>query len=72
MTLYIAVTPDKLELPMYVSDSAQAMASWAGIKLTSLHQMCTRNKNLPPFSPKGKGGSVQSQFRVRRITIEEE
>lgn len=31
MILYIAVTPDHLELPLYVADTAQEMAKWAGV-----------------------------------------
>ena len=33
MILYIAVTPDRLELPMYVADTAEEMAAWAGVKV---------------------------------------
>ena len=33
MTLYIAVTPDHLELPMYVAETAEEMAEWAGVKV---------------------------------------
>ena len=72
MTLYIAVTPDELELPLFVTDSAQSMAIWAGAKVSSVHQMCSRNKHEPPFIQTGKGGKVQSKFRLRKITIEEE
>lgn len=33
MTLYIAVTPDCFELPLYVADTAEEMAAWAGVKV---------------------------------------
>ena len=44
MTLYIAVTPDHLELPMYVAETAEEMAEWAGVKVQSVKSSCSRNK----------------------------
>ena len=31
MTLYLAVTADKYELPVYVADSRKEMAEWYGV-----------------------------------------
>lgn len=31
MTLYLAVTADKYELPLYVADTRKEMAKWAGV-----------------------------------------
>lgn len=31
MTLYLAVTADKYELPLYVADSRKEMAKWYGV-----------------------------------------
>ena len=31
MTLYLAVTADKYELPLYVADSRKEMAEWYGV-----------------------------------------
>ena len=70
-TLYIAVTPDELELPLYVTDSPQAMASWAGIGVQSVHQQCSRNKKKAPFN-RQNGGRIHSPHRLRKIIIEEE
>lgn len=71
MTLYLAVTPDELELPMFVTESESDMAEWAGVKLNSLRTSVCRNRNKPPFDGK-KGGCVNASYRLRKITIEEE
>lgn len=72
MTLYMAVTPDELELPLYVTDSVQSMAWWTGLQVSSVHQMCSRNRKKPPFRPAGFGGNIQSKYRLRKITVEED
>lgn len=69
MKLYIAVTPDELELPLFVTDSVEVMAAWAGIKAKSVHEMCSKNRKKPPFN-RGKGGRVRP-YRIRRINVEE-
>lgn len=69
MKLYIAVTPDELELPLFVTDDAQVMACWAGIKVKSVHEMCSKNAKRPPFKL-GMGGRVRP-YRIRRINVEE-
>lgn len=43
MKLYIAVTPDEYELPLFVTDSAQTMAAWANVKVRTVHEQCSRN-----------------------------
>ena len=67
MTLYIAVTPDELELPLLVTDSARVMAAWAGIKVESVHEICCRNGMKPPWTPGCKCG----KYRLRKIKVEE-
>ena len=69
MKLYIAVTPDELELPLFVTDNAQVMACWAGIKVSSVFEMCSKNAKKPPYN-RGKGGKVRP-YRIRRINVEE-
>ena len=71
MTLYIAVTPDHLELPLYIADSAEEMADWAGIKVSSVKQQCSRNRNRAPFN-RQIAGSTNKGRRFRKITIEED
>lgn len=68
MTLYIAVTGDEYELPLYVTESVDAMASWAGIKVSSVRSMVCRNQGVPPLSPNGR----KIKYRLRKIVIEEE
>lgn len=71
MKLYIAVTPDEYELPLFVTDSAQAMAEWANIKVKSVQEQCSRNSKKEPFA-RIKGGCVHSSHRLRKIIIEED
>lgn len=69
MKLYIAVTPDELELPLFVTDNAQIMAYWAGVNVSSVYEMCSKNAKKPPYN-RGKGGTVRP-YRIRRIFVEE-
>lgn len=71
MILYIAVTPDHLELPMYVADTAEEMAAWAGVKVQTVRSNCSRNKHKPPFE-QDDICRVASGQRMRRVVIEEE
>ena len=69
MTLYIAVTPDHLELPMYVAETAEEMAAWAGVKVKSVRERCSRNKHKEPLKP---GKSTGAPYRLRRLDFEED
>ena len=69
MILYIAVTPDHLELPMFVADTAEEMAAWAGVKVQTVKTNCSRNRDKPPFAEKR---AIASDKRMRRIVIEED
>ena len=71
MKLYIAVTPDEYELPLFVTDSVQEMAAWANIKVKSVQELCSRNSKKEPFT-RIKGGCVHSSHRIRKIIIEED
>lgn len=70
MKLYIAVTPDEYELPLFVTDSVKAMAKWASISVNSVYEQCSRNKAREPY--KNNGGFVNDPHRLRKIIIEED
>jgi hypothetical protein len=70
MTLYLAVTPDELELPLHVAETAEEMAAWAGIKVKTVREQCSRNKKKPP-SKRIKGGGAGRNYRLRKIEMEE-
>lgn len=36
MTLYLAVTADKYELPLYVAESRKEMALWSGLSVNAI------------------------------------
>lgn len=69
MTLYIAVTPDEYELPLYVAETIEEMAAWADIKVKTVREQCSRNKNKLPLN-RGKGGAGRN-YRLRKIEMEE-
>lgn len=66
MVLYMAVTCDKFELPLYVSDKRSDMANWCGVDPRTVSVMCARNKHKPPIS----NGSFP-YVRLRRVVIDE-
>ena len=67
-TLYVAVTGDEYELPLYVTETVEEMATWAGIKASSVRSMVCRNKNKAPFHY----GSHKCKFRIRKIIMEDD
>ena len=65
--VYMAITPDEYELPLYVSDSAVEMAKWAGISRGALLSMLAPGrKNLKKHRYK------VSKRRIIRVYIEED
>jgi len=45
MTLYLAVTADKYELPVYVADSRKEMAEWFGVSGDAISSaICSYNR----------------------------
>ena len=42
LRLYLAVTPDDLELPLYVTDSIEDMAAWLGVEPDSVVSRLSR------------------------------
>lgn len=69
MTLYIAVTPDCFELPLFVADTAEEMAAWAGVKVGTVKSNCSRNKRREPLPP---GYRIGAPYRMRRLDFEED
>ena len=59
--LYLAVTPDKYELPIAVFDNARQMARWSGRSESSISTAASKRKNLP-F--KGTSGCKYGYFVV--------
>lgn len=45
MKLYIAVTPDKYELPVHVTDTAREMAKWNNVPIQTIYQAVSRNRH---------------------------
>lgn len=70
MTLYMAVTPDEYELPLYVAGTIEELAAWAGIKVKTVREQCSRNKKKPPQN-RIKGGGAGRNYRLRKIEMEE-
>lgn len=68
MTLYLAVTGDQYELPLFVSESVHSMAAWAGVKVGTVRTAVWKNRNKPPFLP----NQMTCKFRFRKIDIEED
>ncbi len=65
--VYMAITPDEYELPMFVTDSAVEMAKWAGISRSGLLSMLT------PVQQKRKKQRYKiSKRRIIRVYIEED
>lgn len=63
MKLYVAVTNDRLELPLIVEDAPGKLAQKLGIKATQVYfATACKTKN------KGK----QSGYKILKINIEEE
>ena len=68
MKIYMAVTADRYELPLCVSESAQTVADWAGVAVKSVHIGCSRSRNQAPFDPI----CPHRPYRFRKIIITED
>ena len=66
--LYMAVTCDEYELPLFVTDDLEDLAAWAGVRIKFAKGMISRNDKKEPFKPKRQ----TSKHRLRRLLIEEE
>lgn len=67
--LYVAVTPDRYELPLYVADSAQELAAWAGVLTATVYENCSRNRGKPPIDDRVNLGTP---YRMRKIEFVED
>lgn len=67
MIIYMAVTGDKLELPLFVSESREEMADWMGVKPKSVSAMAS-----PSRQEKRKNRTKNVPFRLVRVECEEE
>lgn len=61
MTLILAVTPDKYELPLYVADTVREMARIVGM----------RENNVSSLISKHKSGK-RSGYKFLRIEVEDD
>ena len=61
MNFYMAVTPDKHELPIFIEDSCKALERKTGIKY----------KNISSYITKGQGGN-RLGYKFVKVTIEED
>ena len=46
MTLYLAVTADKYELPLYVADTCKEMAKWYGVSGQKISTAISKYQNM--------------------------
>ena len=67
MKLYLAVTHDKYELPLYVADTPMEMAEWMGTTYANVLSCCSRNENSGIAKSNRPG-----EIRLRRVIIEED
>lgn len=66
-TLYMAVTPDEYEFPIFITPSVDELAQWAGVSVTGLYSMISRTAKKAPYRPKS-----HSPYRYRKVVILEE
>lgn len=66
MTLYMAVTADEYELPLFVTESAKDMAQWAGIQVNTLYTRTCLNAKVPPHPHK----KCINAHRLRKVTVD--
>lgn len=62
-TIWMAVTPDKLELPITFGETCGELARFMRVPVTSIHQARWKEK---------KGIVWGGEYRVRKVTIEED
>ena len=63
MVLYLACTPDKYELPVFVCDTPDEMAAFMGMTKQSIYQMVSRKRKYERDGKPGNGGRLHL-FRV--------
>lgn len=68
MFLYLACTPDKYELPLFVADSAEEMAEYLGVPVNTVYKMTSRKRRQDRDGRKYKASKLQ----LMRISTEED
>lgn len=66
MIVYMAVTGDELELPLFLSESKDEMANWLGVKPRSVSAMAS------PSRQKRRKNVKNIPFRLVRVELEDE
>lgn len=66
MIIYMAVTGDELELPLFLSESREEIANWMGIKPRSVSAMVT------PSRQKRRKNVKNAPFRLVKVELEDE
>ena len=69
MTLYLAVTADELELPVYVATSAAEMARWQGVSVNAIHTAVYR---YTQGAHRKKQAHPQFGVRFCRVEVEDD
>lgn len=66
MIVYMAVTGDELELPLFLSENKDEMANWLGVKPRSVSAMAS------PSRQKRRKNVKNIPFRLVRVELENE
>lgn len=66
MIIYMAVTGDELELPLFLSENKDEMANWLGVKPRSVSAMAS------PSRQKRRKNVKNIPFRLVRVELEDE
>lgn len=70
MTVYMAVTADDKQLPLYVADTAKDMAHWAGrSKSTVLSEACRNAKRAKTEELRPLKGGRKYPYCIVRVVI---
>ena len=69
MTLYLAVSPDELELPMAVAGSKAELARMLHLSMQALWHREKTSKKIPECSPRGP---CERASRIRCVEITED
>jgi ribosomal protein L37AE/L43A len=68
MVLYLAVTPDKYELPLYVAESAREMAAYLGVSEGAVYKMVLLHRRYDQIGRK----KSSDRPKLMRISVEED
>lgn len=72
MTLYLAVTADEYELPLYVADSCKEMAKWFGVDGDWISSaICRYNRRRGKSPDQRKEVNYPGKTRFCRIEVDD-